>query len=113
MEYYVTLQSESHREAWTSVLILMFTKFLKLNDERVKFEKNYTYNNKSTKINLNNNLNVYDVTGGIKRKVEEATKIAGTGKDVIFINGLNSTQIQKALQNEGFKGTIFKGKKYR
>ena len=81
--------------------------------KEIKFEKKNTYNIKSTKINLNNNLNVYDVTGGIKRKVEEATKIAGTGKDVIFINGLNSTQIQKALQNEDFKGTIFKGKKYR
>ena len=81
--------------------------------KEIKFEKNNTYNNKSTKINLTNNLNVHDVTGGIKRKVEEATKIAGTGKDVIFINGLDSTQIQKALQDEGFKGTIFKGKKYR
>ncbi len=41
LEYYVTLQSESHRDAWTNVLILIFTKFLKLNDERVKFEENY------------------------------------------------------------------------
>ena len=72
-----------------------------------------TITSRSTKINLTNNLNVHDVTGGIKRKVEEATKIAGTGKDVIFINGLDSTQIQKALQDEDFKGTIFKGKKYR
>jgi brefeldin A-inhibited guanine nucleotide-exchange protein len=38
LEYYVTLQSESHRDAWTSVLILVFTKFLKLNDEQVKFQ---------------------------------------------------------------------------
>ncbi|CAF5176710.1 unnamed protein product, partial [Rotaria magnacalcarata] len=37
LEYYVTLQSESHRDAWTSVLILIFTKFLKLNDDRVKY----------------------------------------------------------------------------
>ena len=35
LEYYVTLQSESHRETWTSVLILIFTKFLRLSEERV------------------------------------------------------------------------------
>ncbi|CAF4316452.1 unnamed protein product, partial [Adineta steineri] len=39
LEYYVALQSESHRDAWTNVLILIFTKFLKLNEERVKFIK--------------------------------------------------------------------------
>ncbi|CAF4730843.1 unnamed protein product, partial [Rotaria sp. Silwood1] len=37
LEYYVTLQSESHRDAWTSVLILIFTKFLKLNEDRFKY----------------------------------------------------------------------------
>lgn len=36
LEYYVILQSESHRDAWTSVLILLFTRLLKLNDERVR-----------------------------------------------------------------------------
>jgi len=43
LEYYVTLQSESHREAWTSVLILIFTKFLKLNDERFKYFSSEIY----------------------------------------------------------------------
>ncbi|CAF4312534.1 unnamed protein product [Rotaria socialis] len=37
LEYYVTLQSESHRDAWTSVLILIFTKFLKLNEDQFKY----------------------------------------------------------------------------
>lgn len=41
LEYYVTLQSESHREAWTAVLILIFTKFLKLNEERVKLKRSF------------------------------------------------------------------------
>ena len=62
-------------------------------------------------INLTDNLNIDDVTGGIKRKVEEATKIAKTGKDVIFINGLNPLQIQKVVEDKNFKGTIFKGKR--
>jgi len=35
LEYYLTLQSESHRDAWTNVLILLLTKLLKLNEERV------------------------------------------------------------------------------
>lgn len=40
MEYYVILQSEGHRDAWTSVLILIFTRLLKLNDERVRKSMN-------------------------------------------------------------------------
>lgn len=78
--------------------------------KEIKFENAKSYKNKQTKFNLMNNTNIDDVTGGIKRKVEEATKIAETGKDVIFINGLDSTQIQNAIQDKNFKGTIFKGK---
>jgi len=35
LEYYLTLQSESHRDTWNNVLILLLTKILRLNDERV------------------------------------------------------------------------------
>jgi hypothetical protein len=35
LDYYLTLQSESHRDAWTNVLILLLTKLLKFNEERV------------------------------------------------------------------------------
>jgi isopentenyl phosphate kinase len=78
--------------------------------KEIKFENDKTYKNEQMKINLMSNIHIDDVTGGIKRKVEEATKIAQTGKDVIFINGLDSIQIQKAVQDKNFKGTIFKGK---
>ena len=78
--------------------------------KEIKFDNVKTHKNKEIKFNLMNNTNIDDVTGGIKRKVEEATKIAETGKDVIFINGLDSTQIQNAIQDKNFKGTIFKGK---
>ncbi|CAF1187165.1 unnamed protein product [Adineta steineri] len=37
LEYYLTLQSETHRDAWTNVLILVLTKLLKLNEERFKY----------------------------------------------------------------------------
>ncbi|CAF3438042.1 unnamed protein product [Rotaria sp. Silwood2] len=36
-EYYLSLQSENHRDAWTSVLILLLTKLLKLNEEQFKY----------------------------------------------------------------------------
>ncbi len=80
--------------------------------KEIKIENKKTYKkNQKMIINLTDNLNIDDVTGGIKRKVEEATKIAKTGKDVIFINGLNPLQIQKVVEDKNFKGTIFKGKR--
>lgn len=36
LEYYLSLQSESHRDAWTNLLMLLLTKLLRLNDERVR-----------------------------------------------------------------------------
>jgi brefeldin A-inhibited guanine nucleotide-exchange protein len=38
LEYYLTLQSESHRDAWTNLLMLLLAKLLRLNDERVRLE---------------------------------------------------------------------------
>ncbi|NXV71140.1 BIG1 protein, partial [Atlantisia rogersi] len=35
LSYFLTLTSESHREAWTNLLLLFLTKVLKINDERV------------------------------------------------------------------------------
>lgn len=40
LEYYVTLPAESHREAWSTVLMLMFMKFLQLTDEQVELTLN-------------------------------------------------------------------------
>ena len=36
LEYYLSLQSENHRDAWTNLLMLLLTKLLRLNDERVR-----------------------------------------------------------------------------
>ena len=60
--------------------------------------------------NFQNDINIADVTGGIKRKVEEAKKISREGLDVIFLNGLNPIQIENAVTDKEFRGTIFKGK---
>lgn len=35
VDYFLKLTSESHREAWTNLLLLFLTKVLKISDERV------------------------------------------------------------------------------
>lgn len=55
--------------------------------------------------------NSMDVTGGMTRKLEEASKIAKMGINVFFVNGNNPERIVKAIKNRKFKGTLFKGKR--
>lgn len=42
--YFLTLTSESHREAWTNLLLLFLTKVLKISDDRVSvgFTESYS-----------------------------------------------------------------------
>ncbi|MGD1837899.1 MAG: isopentenyl phosphate kinase [Nitrososphaeraceae archaeon] len=64
------------------------------------------------KINQKMNLNLkipYDVTGGIKRKVVEATNIARNGKNVYIVNGFKPEEIENIINEKEFIGTIFKG----
>ncbi|MGD8431749.1 MAG: isopentenyl phosphate kinase [Nitrosopumilaceae archaeon] len=55
--------------------------------------------------------NLMDVTGGMTRKVEEASKIAKMGMNVFFVNGNKPQRIVKAVKNRNFEGTLFRGKK--
>lgn len=55
--------------------------------------------------------NNMDVTGGMARKVEEATKISKMGIDVFFVNGNKPERIVKAVKNRKFEGTVFRGKR--
>ncbi len=55
--------------------------------------------------------NIMDVTGGMTRKVEEASKIAKMGIRVFFVNGNKPERILKAVKNSKFEGTLFKGKR--
>ena len=55
--------------------------------------------------------NMMDVTGGMTRKVEEATKIAKMGINVFFVNGNKPERIVKAVKNKKFEGTLFRGKR--
>jgi len=55
--------------------------------------------------------NKTDVTGGMTRKVEEASKISKMGMNVFFVNGNKPERIVKAVKNTKFEGTLFKGKR--
>lgn len=37
LEYFLSLQSESHRDAWTNILLLILMRILKMPDDRVRF----------------------------------------------------------------------------
>ncbi len=51
-----------------------------------------------------------DVTGGMKRKVEEATKISKKGMNVFFVNGNKPERIVDAVNRKKFHGTLFRGR---
>ncbi len=55
--------------------------------------------------------NKMDVTGGMVRKVGEATKISKMGISVFFVNGNKPERIVKAIKNKKFEGTVCKGKR--
>lgn len=43
LSYFLTLTSESHREAWTNLLLLFLTKVLKISDNRFKAHASFYY----------------------------------------------------------------------
>ena len=55
--------------------------------------------------------NKMDVTGGMMRKVDEASIIAKSGMNVFFVNGNKPERIVKAVKNNKYEGTLFRGKK--
>ena len=50
-----------------------------------------------------------DVTGGMDRKVQEATKISKMGLNVFFVNGNKPERIVNAVKRKKFEGTMFRG----
>ena len=52
--------------------------------------------------------NKMDVTGGMTRKIEEASKISKIGINVFFVNGNKPERIVKAIKNGKFEGTLFR-----
>jgi len=50
-----------------------------------------------------------DVTGGMTRKMKEATNISKKGTNVFFVNGNKPERIVNAINGKGFEGTLFRG----
>ena len=67
----------------------------------------YEFKDKSPSISENK----MDVTGGMTRKIEEASKISKMGMSVFFVNGNKPERIVKAVRNRKFEGTLFRGKR--
>jgi len=53
--------------------------------------------------------NTIDVTGGMSRKVTEASKISKMGLRVFFVNGNKPERIVNAVKRKKFHGTLFRG----
>ncbi|HSG74266.1 MAG TPA: isopentenyl phosphate kinase [Nitrosopumilaceae archaeon] len=53
--------------------------------------------------------NTMDVTGGMTRKIEEASKISKMGLNVFFVNGNKPQRIADAVKRKKFEGTLFRG----
>lgn len=51
-----------------------------------------------------------DVTGGMKRKIQEAAAISKMGLNVFFVNGNKPQRIVDAVQKAKFEGTLFRGR---
>lgn len=49
-----------------------------------------------------------DVTGGMRRKIKEAFKIAASGLDVLLVNGLRPERILDAIEGTNFEGTAIR-----
>jgi isopentenyl phosphate kinase len=56
-----------------------------------------------------------DITGGMRRKVEEALKISSTGAEVMIVNGLKPERVTQAVQfgPENFEGTVVRARSRR
>jgi len=52
--------------------------------------------------------NSMDVTGGMTRKITEATKISKSGLKVFFVNGNKPQRITDAVSGKKFEGTLFR-----
>ena len=52
--------------------------------------------------------NKMDVTGGITRKITEASKISRSGLKVFFVNGNKPQRITDAVYGKKFEGTLFR-----
>ena len=75
LEYYLTLQSEQHRHAWTGILILLLTKLLKLNDERVSVRLTCALTSRSSSVQTLLRRSLLSDLGTDRLRAEDRTAI--------------------------------------
>jgi len=68
--------------------------------------KNLIYDFRKETPKISNNP--IDVTGGMSRKITEATKISRSGLKVFFVNGNKPKRILNAVIKKKFEGTVFR-----
>jgi len=64
----------------------------------------YDFKKETPKISKNS----MDVSGGMTRKITEATKISSSGLKVFFVNGNKPQRITDAVSGKKFEGTLFR-----
>ena len=64
----------------------------------------YDFKKEKPKISKNS----MDVTGGMTRKITEATKMSRSGLKVFFVNGNKPRRITDAVSGKKFEGTLFR-----
>jgi len=69
--------------------------------------KKHIYELKGQKPEISKNK--MDVTGGMTRKIEEASKISKMGLNVFFVNGNKPQRLVDAIKRKKFEGTLFRG----
>ena len=69
--------------------------------------------NKETRKSIEFSKILTDVTGGMRRKIGEAFKIAASGIDVLLVNGLKPQKILDAIDGIDFDCTVIRGIKNR
>ena len=80
-----------------------------LNEDGLYYDmkaKKLIYDFKNEKIFIKKT--VMDVTGGMTRKVAEASKISKMGLKVFFVNGNKPERIVNAITRKKFEGTLFR-----
>ena len=68
--------------------------------------KKLVYDFKKEKPSISTNK--MDVTGGMTRKITEATKMSRSGLKVFFANGIKPQRITDAVSGKKFEGTLFR-----
>ena len=75
-------------------------------EENISKAKKLIYDFKKDRPKISRNS--MNVTGGMTRKITEASKMAKAGMKVFFVNGNKPQRIFDAVSGKKFEGTVFR-----